>query len=398
MSRSSSAASSGRPNSSRGSVRTPLHAKEDFPHFSVKSCILDFIPCTSKTLRTVRLLSSEWRVASERCTVWTSAPECDCFASRSSTSVLLRLKATDAGGTTGVSTLLNPSDDTTTILHAKINSTYAKISAVGLLKAFQTLEWVQHYRSRSLLLLRLDLVDQKEPFADSDTIAAVFPSCLRELLLGPKIRFDRDQIHTIAIGSNILNTLRIDGWATDNMIMSFAANCPLLTSISLRQPAGITDAALVMVGQRLRVLKELFISECDTIGDVGVCAIARGCPTLEKLCLPFCPKFTDLALREVGISLVTQLVALDISGNTRVSTDSLLPLLEDQIKLQHLNLSFCALLVTTEVMEMMVRTCWCLTTATFAFSNVLPLEEGPTRDYMLKMVKELQMRGCDIMV
>ena len=378
-------------------MRTPTHAHEDFPHFSLKKLIVDFVPCTPKTLRVVRGLSSQWRTAAERAPGWSQDIQTDSFASTSGSKVLLRLKGFDADGSAGVSRLLNPADDTTTVLRAKLSRSLSNFSEIGLLKAFQNLEWIRQTRSRCLLLFDLDLLEFPKSFSDPDTIAASFPPSLQSLILGKHVRFMSEHIRSIAIGSSLLTTLRIDEWCVDDMLISFVTNCPRLTSITLRRPEKLTDQALIVMSQRSKTLKELYISESNDIGDSGVSAIARGCVSLEKLCLPFCSNVTDISLREVALDLATQLVHLDLSGCVKLTSDSLLPLLEDQIKLQVLNLSFCPVLITTEVLETMVRTCWTLRSATFAFANVVPDEEGALRVHTMRLLKELILRGCDVL-
>jgi hypothetical protein len=383
--------------SSRGSsVATPTHAREDFPHFGMKKLIVDFVPCIPRTLRVVRALSSQWRAASERASVWSMDRKSESFSSKSGSKVLLRLHSADADGSSGVSTLLNPTDDTTTVLQAKLNRSLSCFNEIGLLKAFQIMDWIRQSRPRCLLLFDLDLVDFPTSFSDPDTISSSFPSSLQRVAFGKNVRLLPEHIRTIAIGSTLLTTLRIDDWCVDDMLISLVSNCPMLTSIILRR-AKLTDQSLIVMSQRSKVLKELFISECDTIGDPGVSSVARGCVSLERLSLPFCMNVSDISVREVALDLATQLVHLDLSGCLKLTSDSLLPLLEDQIKLQSLNLSFCPVLITTEVLEAMVRTCWCLRSATFAFANVVPDEEGPLRRHTMGLLKEMIMRGCDVL-
>jgi hypothetical protein len=292
--------------------------------------------------------------------------------------------------------LLNPSADTTTVIRATLNRSVANFNDVGLLKGFQIVDWIQQCRPRVLLLFELDLIDFPTTFFDPDTVSACFPSSLQRLSLGKNVRLDSEHIRVIAMSSHLLSTLRIDDWCVNDMLISIASNCPQLSSITLKR-AKITDQSLFVVAQRLKELKDLFISECDNIGDPGISAVARGCISLERLSLPFCCNVSDIAIREVALDLATQLLHIDLSGCIKLTSDSLLPLLEEQIKLESINLSFCPVLVTTEVLEMMVRACWTLRCATFAFANVVPLEEGQLKLYTQGLLKQLVMRGCDVL-
>lgn len=54
--------------------------------------------------------------------------------------------------------------------------------------------------------------------------------------------------------------------------------------------------------------------------DEGLCAIARGCPSLRHLGLGGCVRLTDLSTREVALRAGESLRHLDVSGCRRVST------------------------------------------------------------------------------
>uniref|UniRef100_M1BTW3 Ein3-binding f-box protein 3 n=1 Tax=Solanum tuberosum TaxID=4113 RepID=M1BTW3_SOLTU len=77
------------------------------------------------------------------------------------------------------------------------------------------------------------------------------------------------------------------------------ANCGGLAKLSIQGNnlyRGVTDVGLKAIAQGCPTLKELSLSNVSFVGDEGLSEIAHGCHLLEKLDLFQCPRITNKSL------------------------------------------------------------------------------------------------------
>jgi F-box and leucine-rich repeat protein 2/20 len=98
----------------------------------------------------------------------------------------------------------------------------------------------------------------------------------------------------------------------NDSIMAVALGCPNLQHISIVYSDGVSDDSLFFLADRCTELRSVHLLGCDLVTDVAIEAIANSCPDLEKLVitgvwatgengLSFSSKITDLSFIAVGL-------------------------------------------------------------------------------------------------
>ena len=105
---------------------------------------------------------------------------------------------------------------------------------------------------------------------------------------------------------------------SDVGVSAIAQGCPLLTSIGLINCGGISDVGVSAIARGCPLLTSIDLSYGGRISDVGVSAIARGCPLLTSIGLINCQRISD-----VGVSAIAQgcplLTSIDLRDCQRIS-------------------------------------------------------------------------------
>ncbi|KAJ1419272.1 Leucine-rich repeat [Sesbania bispinosa] len=155
---------------------------------------------------------------------------------------------------------------------------------------------------------------------------------------------------------------------TDNEIddegLKSISRCSRLSSLKVGICLNITDRGLVHVGMCCSKLKELDLYRSTGVTDLGISAIASGCPDLEMMNTSYCTSITDRALFSLskcanlktleirGCLLVTsiglasiamnckQLVRLDIKKCYNIDDTGMIPLAHFSQNLRQINLSY----------------------------------------------------------
>ncbi|XP_010944964.1 dynein regulatory complex subunit 6 isoform X2 [Camelus ferus] len=110
----------------------------------------------------------------------------------------------------------------------------------------------------------------------------------------------------------------------------------------------ITNEGL-MILSRHRKLKELSLSECDKITDVGIQLFCKGSPILEHLDVSYCPQLSDEIIKALAIYCIS-LTSLSIAGCPKI-TDTGMEMLSAKCHYLHiLDVSGCILL-TDQMLE-----------------------------------------------
>lgn len=110
-----------------------------------------------------------------------------------------------------------------------------------------------------------------------------------------------------------LNCTRCLQLGDDGTIM-LALKCPRLTSLYLARCCGVTDTSLTVFGDGfLSSLRELHLAGCRCISDVGLRAVASGCPQLVALHVDACAGVSDESFTHLAASC-PQLTTLQANG------------------------------------------------------------------------------------
>nr|XP_045720997.1 dynein regulatory complex subunit 6 [Mirounga angustirostris] len=111
----------------------------------------------------------------------------------------------------------------------------------------------------------------------------------------------------------------------------------------------------LMILSRHKKLKELSLSECYKITDVGIQAFCKGSLILEHLDVSYCPQLTDEIIKALAIYCI-HLTSLSIAGCPKI-TDSAMEMLSAKCHYLHiLDISGCILL-TDQMLEDLQRGC-----------------------------------------
>ncbi|XP_059252962.1 F-box and leucine-rich repeat protein 13 isoform X1 [Mustela nigripes] len=165
---------------------------------------------------------------------------------------------------------------------------------------------------------------------------------------------------------------------SDVSIVKLSERCPNLNYLSLRNCEYLTDLGIeymvnifsllsvdlsgthisnegLMILSRHKKLKELSLSECYKITDVGITAFCKGSLILEHLDVSYCPQLTDEIIKALAIYCIC-LTSLSVAGCPKI-TDAAMEVLSAKCHYLHiLDISGCVLL-TDQMLEDLQRGC-----------------------------------------
>lgn len=149
-----------------------------------------------------------------------------------------------------------------------------------------------------------------------DTLLLLASRCQRIELLDVShcIGITDHSVKIIARLRNLRN-LSLDHAAmiSDVALQHLVTECPLLTSIGLRDCPSLTDAGFLCLAQWCAQLVSIDVAKNSNITNKAIIAIAQGCPHLKQLHIDDCENVSDVCM--VAIShLCKQLELLDTIG------------------------------------------------------------------------------------
>ncbi|XP_031488093.1 EIN3-binding F-box protein 2-like [Nymphaea colorata] len=178
---------------------------------------------------------------------------------------------------------------------------------------------------------------------------------LTRFLQGKKstdVRLAAISIGTVKLGG--LGKLLIRGTdatrgVTDVGLSAIARGCPSLKVLSIWDVPSISDASLCEIAQGCHQLEKLDLSHCPMITDRGLVAIAENCPNLSSLTLESCPRVRNEGLQAIGRSC-SNLQSVNINDCPLVGDQGVASLVACaaglvKIRLQALNISDLSLAV-----------------------------------------------------
>lgn len=87
---------------------------------------------------------------------------------------------------------------------------------------------------------------------------------------------------------------------TDLGVTAIAHGCPSLKTLSLWSVSSISDKGLSEIANGCHMLEKLDLSQCPLLSNKGVIAIARNCPNLTELSIESCSRIGDESLQAIG--------------------------------------------------------------------------------------------------
>ncbi|XP_007943388.1 dynein regulatory complex subunit 6 [Orycteropus afer afer] len=181
----------------------------------------------------------------------------------------------------------------------------------------------------------------------------------------------------------------------DASIVRLSERCPNLNYLNLRNCEQLSDVGIehivnifplvsvdlsgtlisnegLMILSRHKKLKELSLSECYKITDVGIQAFCKGSLILEHLDVSYCPQLSDEIIKALAIYCIS-LTSLSIAGCPKI-TDSAMELLSAKCHYLHmLDISGCILL-TDQILENLERGCSQLRILKMQYCRLISME------------------------
>ncbi|XP_054798185.1 EIN3-binding F-box protein 1-like [Prosopis cineraria] len=141
------------------------------------------------------------------------------------------------------------------------------------------------------------------------------------------------------------------GCAVTNVgLKAVARGCPSLKALSLWSVTTIDDEGLIEIASGCPQLKKLDLCYCPTISDKALIAVAKNCPNLTELSIESCPRIGNEGLQAVG-QFSTSLRSLSIKNCTCVGDQGIASLFSSasfsltKVKLEALPISDLSLAV-----------------------------------------------------
>ena len=91
------------------------------------------------------------------------------------------------------------------------------------------------------------------------------------------------------------------GQITDIGISAIAHGCPLLSTINLAFCIKITDVGISAIARGCPLLKKISLTFCVEVTDIGISALAHGCPLLRSI-NPIAFRKTNIVEERAAIS------------------------------------------------------------------------------------------------
>ncbi|KAM7268768.1 hypothetical protein ACFE04_010934 [Oxalis oulophora] len=133
-------------------------------------------------------------------------------------------------------------------------------------------------------------------------------------------------------------------------LSAIARGCPSLKALSLWNVHGVSDDGLIEIAKECRFLEKLDLCQCPSITSKGLIAIAENCPNLSSLSVESCGKIGNEGLQAIG-KLCTKLQIISMKDCPLVGDHGVSSLLSSacssitKVKFQNLNITDFSLAV-----------------------------------------------------
>jgi EIN3-binding F-box protein len=132
-------------------------------------------------------------------------------------------------------------------------------------------------------------------------------------------------------------------------LSAIARGCPSLKALSLWNVSGISDQGLIKIAKECHLLDKLDLCQCPSISNKGLIAIAENCPNLTSLNIESCVNISNEGLQAIG-KFCSKLQFISINNCPLVGDHGVSSLLSSassitKVKLQSLNITDFSLAV-----------------------------------------------------
>ncbi|XP_019189621.1 PREDICTED: EIN3-binding F-box protein 2-like [Ipomoea nil] len=133
-------------------------------------------------------------------------------------------------------------------------------------------------------------------------------------------------------------------------LSAIAHGCPSLRVLSLWNVPSVGDEGLLEIAKECQSLEKLDLCQCPSVSNKGLVAIAENCPNLTSLTIESCPSIGNEGLQAIG-RCCTKLQSVTIKDCPRVSDQGVASLLSSasmvltKVKLHALNITDFSLAV-----------------------------------------------------
>lgn len=148
--------------------------------------------------------------------------------------------------------------------------------------------------------------------------------------------------------------LNVSGRKSDDILGQLARHCPQLRILALPYTYQVTDAGVNALGTHLSQLESLLLTFAVEVTDSGLQRLAQGCPRLQALDLSGCRLLTDAALAALA-SHCPRLQRVNLSGLPLLTDGAVDALLLGWAALQRLVLANCAVISLGKLAELADR-------------------------------------------
>ncbi|XP_022946703.1 EIN3-binding F-box protein 1-like [Cucurbita moschata] len=206
-------------------------------------------------------------------------------------------------------------------------------------------------KSRSTSNVRM--VEESKPESDREDESNGFLTRCLEGKKATDVRLAAIAVGTSGCGG--LGKLSIRGsnstrGVTDLGLSAIANGCPSLRMLSLWNVSLVGDEGLFKIARECRLLEKLDLCHCPSISDKGLIAIAERCTNLTSLSIESCPKIGNEGLQAIG-KLCSKLQTISIRDCPRVGDQGVSSLFASsscaitKVKIQALNITDFSLAV-----------------------------------------------------
>nr|XP_017252454.1 PREDICTED: EIN3-binding F-box protein 2-like isoform X2 [Daucus carota subsp. sativus] len=88
---------------------------------------------------------------------------------------------------------------------------------------------------------------------------------------------------------------------TDLGLSAIAHGCPSLRVLSLWNVPLMGDEGLLKIAKECHLLEKLDLSECPSVSNKGIIAVAENCPNLTAITIESCPRIGNESLKAIGL-------------------------------------------------------------------------------------------------
>lgn len=132
---------------------------------------------------------------------------------------------------------------------------------------------------------------------------------------------------------------------TDAGITALAESCPYLKDVDFASCPDVTDSSMIALGQHCRGLTKANVDYNRNITDHGIVSLCKGCSDLQRLCVSYCKVCIETTLVEVAIHC-RGLIEISLGGSESVNDIGITALVRGCSRLELIDIMYCPLVTS----------------------------------------------------